>query len=92
VLSQSGHTKYAVLAVRSIVDPVAPQVGHTEMGCTPEAAALFRCHTTFCWTLGLGLGVCRLGVILPAAAKIVAERIARNLLPRRSSQGRHVTN
>ena len=77
MLSQSGHTKYAVLAERSIVDPVAPQVGHAEMGCTPDAGALFRCHTTFCWTLGLGLGlwVCRLGAMIPAPAKIVASRM-----------------
>ena len=73
MLSQSGHTKYAVLAVRSIVDPVAPQVGHAEMGRTPDAGALFRCHTTFCWTLGLG--VCLLGAMIPAAAKIVAVRM-----------------
>jgi len=45
---QSGHTKYAVLAERSIVDPVAPQVGHAEMGRSPDADVFFRCHTTFC--------------------------------------------
>ena len=73
MLSQSGHTKYAVLAVRSIVDPVAPQVGHTEVGRTRAAGALLRCHTTFFWTLGFG--ECRVGAMVRAAAKIVAVRM-----------------
>jgi hypothetical protein len=75
---QSGHTKYAALAEQSIVDPVAPQVGHAEMGRTPDGVALFRCHTTFCLTLDLGFWVCRVGAMSPAAAKIVREDVRVN--------------
>jgi len=82
VLWQSGHTKYAVVAVRSTVEPGAPQVGHAEAG-RMSAASPFSCQTTFCRTLGL----CWFGAISQREAKIAAGKIARKLLLRRRSRG-----